>query len=90
MSDALEAARQRAAEQKARGVKPKRANEIFARNADNMSRTNLYLPTKTLDGLKQRALDERTSVSKLVTEVADKLLAEPPRKPEKQYPSLDL
>ncbi|AGS82719.1 ParB-like dsDNA partitioning protein [Mycobacterium phage AnnaL29] len=91
MSDAIERARQRAAEQKAAGVRPKKAHEIFARNADNMAKLNTYMPKDVIVGLKQRALDEETTVSKLLTELAQKMLAEPARpKEKKSYPSLDL
>lgn len=80
-----------AAENRAKGIKPKKAREILSQKKDN-ERLNTYLPRKLIAALKQRALDEGTSVSLLLTEAATSTwsIHEPVRKREaRAYPSID-
>lgn len=75
-----------------KGEKPMPVEDGFAKDADLMTRTNIYLPTATLDALKQRALDEKktqdgrkaTSVSALILEAVTSgwSLNEPVRRPK--------
>ncbi|AHJ86647.1 Arc-like repressor [Mycobacterium phage CRB1] len=80
----LEQAKRIAAENRAQGVKAMPVKDAFGSSSDLMSRTNIYVPTDWLKRLKQRALDEETSVSKLIVEAGERLLKEPVRKPEPQ------
>ena len=54
----------------------KRAAEAFRSPADDMQRVTVYLPRATVRGLKQAALDRDTSMSKILTTLADLWLAE--------------
>ncbi len=53
----------------------KRATEAFRSPADDMQRATVYLPKGTVKALKQAALDRDTSMSKILTELADHWLA---------------
>ena len=53
----------------------KRAANAFRSPADEMQRATVYLPRATVRGLKQAALDGDTSMSKILTELADHWLA---------------
>ncbi len=53
----------------------KRAAKVFRSPADEMQRATVYLPRSTVRGLKQAALDSDTSMSKILTELADQWLA---------------
>lgn len=53
----------------------KRAAEAFRSPTDDMQRATVYLPRVTVRGLKQAALDRETSMSKILTELADQWLA---------------
>ncbi|OBJ86134.1 hypothetical protein [Mycobacterium asiaticum] len=53
----------------------KRAAEAFRSPADDMQRATVYLPRSTVRGLKQAALDGDTSMSKILTDLADQWLA---------------
>lgn len=54
----------------------KRATEAFRSPADDMQRATVYLPKATVKALKQAALDRDTSMSKILTELADHWLAD--------------
>jgi len=59
-------------------VKPepaKRAAEAFRSPTDDMQRATVYLPRATVRRLKQAALDQDTSMSKILTDLADQWLA---------------
>jgi len=53
----------------------KRAAEAFRSPTDDMQRATVYLPRATVRGLKQAALDQDTSMSKILTDLADRWLA---------------
>lgn len=57
----------------------KRAAEAFRSPADDMQRTTVYLPKATVRALKQSALDQDTSMSKILTDLATHWLANNPR-----------
>ncbi len=57
----------------------KRAAEAFRSPADDMQRATVYLPRATVRGLKQAALDGDTSMSKILTDLADRWLADKPK-----------
>ena len=52
------------------------AAEVFASPSDSMQRATVYLPKATVRGLKQFALDRDTSMSRILTELAEGWLAE--------------
>ncbi|WP_125079704.1 hypothetical protein [Mycobacterium sp. P7213] len=54
----------------------KRAAEAFRSPADEMQRATVYLPRATVRALKQAALDRDTSMSKILTDLADQWLKE--------------
>lgn len=54
----------------------KRAAEAFRSPADDMQRATVYLPRATVRGLKQAALDRDTSMSKILTGLAESWLKE--------------
>ncbi|QLF84603.1 ParB-like dsDNA partitioning protein [Mycobacterium phage Gail] len=88
----IQQAQRIAAENRAKGIKPKKAHEILSRKKDN-DKFNTYLPRKLIADLKQRALDENKSVSALLTEAATSTwsLNDPVRRPRKrEYPTIDL
>jgi hypothetical protein len=49
----------------------KRAAEAFRSSSDDMQRATMYLPRATVRALKQAALDRDTSMSRILTELAD-------------------
>ncbi len=51
------------------------AGDIHSTSED-MQRATVYLPKATVKALKQAALDRNTSMSKILTELADRWLAE--------------
>lgn len=53
----------------------KRASEAFRSPTEDMQRATVYLPRATVRGLKQAALDRDTSMSRILTELADQWLA---------------
>ena len=53
----------------------RRAAEAFRSPADDMQRATVYLPRTTVRALKQAALDGDTSMSKILTELADQWLS---------------
>jgi len=53
----------------------RRAAEAFRSPADDMQRATVYLPRATVRGLKQAALDRDTSMSKILTELAEQWLS---------------
>jgi len=53
----------------------KRAAEAFRSPTDDMQRATVYLPKSTVKALKQAALDGDTSMSKILTELAQGWLA---------------
>ena len=53
-----------------------RAAEAFRSPTDDMQRATVYLPRATVRGLKQAALDQDTSMSKILTDLADRWLAQ--------------
>jgi len=53
----------------------KRAAEAFRYPTDDMQRATVYLPRTTVRRLKQAALDQETSMSKILTDLADQWLA---------------
>ena len=53
----------------------KRAAEAFRSPTDDMQRATDYLPRTTVRRLKQAALDQETSMSKILTDLADQWLA---------------
>lgn len=53
-----------------------RAAEAFRSPADDMQRATVYLPRSTVRRLKQAALDGDTSMSKILTDLADRWLAD--------------
>lgn len=54
----------------------KRAAEAFRSPADDMQRATVYLPRATVRALKQAALDRDTSMSRILTSLADQWLTE--------------
>jgi hypothetical protein len=48
-----------------------RAAEAFRSPTDDMQRATVYLPRATVRALKQAALDRDTSMSKILTELAE-------------------
>jgi hypothetical protein len=52
----------------------KRAAEAFRSSSDEMQRATVYLPRATVRALKQAALDRDTSMSRILTELADRWL----------------
>lgn len=54
----------------------KRAAEAFRSPTDDMQRATVYLPKATVKALKQAALDHDTSMSKILTRLADQWLAD--------------
>ncbi len=52
----------------------KRAAEVFRAPTRDMQRVTVYLPKDTVRALKQAALDDGTSVSRILTERAEKWL----------------
>ena len=54
----------------------KRAAEAFRSPTDDMQRATVYLPRATVRGLKQAALDQDTSMSKILTDLANQWLAQ--------------
>lgn len=52
----------------------KRAAKAFRSPADDMQRATVYLPRATVKALKQAALDTDTSMSKILTELAEQWL----------------
>ena len=57
----------------------RRASEAFRSPADDMQRATVYLPRTTVRALKQAALDRETSMSKILTDLADQWLAANPK-----------
>lgn len=53
----------------------RRAAEAFRSPADDMQRATVYLPRATVRALKQAALDRDTSMSKILTELAEQWLS---------------
>lgn len=53
----------------------RRAAEAFRSPADDMQRATVYLPRATVRRLKQAALDRDTSMSKILTELAEQWLS---------------
>ncbi len=53
----------------------RRAAEAFRSPADAMQRATVYLPRATVRALKQAALDRETSMSKILTELAEQWLS---------------
>ena len=53
----------------------RRAAEAFRSPADDMQRATVYLPRATVRALKQAALDRETSMSKILTELAEQWLS---------------
>jgi hypothetical protein len=53
----------------------RRAAEAFRSPADDMQRATVYLPRTTVRALKQAALDRETSMSKILTELAEQWLS---------------
>ena len=53
----------------------RRAAEAFRSLADDMQRATVYLPRATVRALKQAALDRDTSMSKILTDLAQEWLA---------------
>ena len=53
----------------------RRAAEAFRSPADDMQRATVYLPRATVRALKQAALDRDTSMSKILTNLAQEWLA---------------
>lgn len=53
----------------------RRAAEAFRSPADDMQRATVYLPRATVRALKQAALDRDTSMSRILTELAEQWLA---------------
>jgi len=51
-----------------------RAAEAFRSTSDDMQRATVYLPRATVRALKQAALDRDTSMSRILTELADQWL----------------
>jgi hypothetical protein len=49
----------------------KRAAQAFRSPSDEMQRVTLYMPRATVRALKQAGLDQGTSVSRILTELAD-------------------
>lgn len=54
----------------------KRAAEAFRSPTDDMQRATVYLPRSTVRGLKQAALDQDTSMSRILTDLAEQWLAQ--------------
>jgi hypothetical protein len=54
----------------------KRAAEAFRSPTDDMQRATVYLPKATVRALKQAALDRDTSMSKILTDLADRWLTD--------------
>lgn len=52
----------------------KRAAEAFHSPADDMQRVTVYMPKTVVRALKQRALDTDTSMSRILTDLASKML----------------
>jgi hypothetical protein len=52
----------------------RRAAEVFRSTSDDMQRATVYLPRATVRALKQAALDRGTSMSRILTELADQHL----------------
>ena len=52
----------------------KRAAEAFHSPADDMQRVTLYMPKAVVRALKQQALDTDTSMSRILTDLARKML----------------
>ncbi len=52
----------------------KRAAEAFHSPADDMQRVTVYMPKATVRALKQQALDTDTSMSRILTDLARKML----------------
>lgn len=53
----------------------RRAAEAFRSPADDMQRATVYLPRATVRALKQAALDRDTSMSRILTDLAEQWLA---------------
>ncbi|HNK15514.1 MAG TPA: hypothetical protein PKL10_02505 [Nitrospira sp.] len=53
----------------------RRAAEAFRSPADDMQRATVYLPRRTVRALKQAALDHDTSMSKILTDLAEQWLS---------------
>jgi hypothetical protein len=69
-----------AARMKPRVQEPaKRAAQAFRSPSDQMQRVTLYMPRATIRALKQAGLDQETSVSRILTELADKWLTKQQR-----------
>ncbi|ANA86972.1 ParB-like dsDNA partitioning protein [Gordonia phage Soups] len=67
---------------KKQGTKPKKVAEIFQREADNYKKYTTQLPIDLIARLKMRALEEKTTPAKLITEVLEDLLSRPARDPD--------
>ncbi|QFG04513.1 ParB-like dsDNA partitioning protein [Mycobacterium phage Jeeves] len=84
----------RAQAERNKGKKPMDVRDAFARGSDLTTRTNVYILTATLKEMKQRALDEETSVSKLISEAVTSSwsLKDPVRwpKPKKKWETPDI
>ncbi len=52
----------------------KRAIEAFHSPADDMQRVTVYMPKVVVRALKQQALDTDTSMSRILTDLARKML----------------
>jgi hypothetical protein len=52
----------------------KRAAEAFHSPADDMQRVTVYMPKAVVRALKQQALDTDTSMSRILTDLARKML----------------
>ncbi|QDF18433.1 ParB-like dsDNA partitioning protein [Mycobacterium Phage Rachaly] len=84
----IQKAQRIAAENKAKGVKPKKASEILRRGPE-MATLGIYLPKKTVTELKRLAFEEETSVSAIVQELVVPRIEAGPRPKEPEYPSID-
>jgi hypothetical protein len=79
---AVEKARRQADEDRAAGIEPVDISEVFERDSDNFAKYTTRLPKYIIADLKQRALDERKTPAKLITEALDELLSRPARDPD--------
>ncbi|QYC54051.1 ParB-like dsDNA partitioning protein [Mycobacterium phage miche] len=85
----LEQAKKKAEEARAKGIKPKKANEILRRGPE-MVTLGIYLPRTTVVALKRLAFEEETSVSAIIDELVVPRIKEGPRPKEPEYPTFDL
>ncbi|AKF14203.1 ParB-like dsDNA partitioning protein [Mycobacterium phage Luchador] len=82
MSEGLQGKLQK--QREASSSKPaKRATEAYHRPADDMAKFTTYLPKVLIDKMKVRAVEEKTTAAKMITEEMEKRLAAPARIPDK-------